>query len=73
MRDGVAGFFGASTLPAFRRRGVQTALLRARMERAREAKCDLAVCLAQPGSSSGRNATRLGFQVLYTRVKFESR
>jgi len=73
LRDGVAGFFGASTLPAFRRRGVQTALLRARMERAREAKCDLAVCLAQPGSSSGRNATRLGFQVLYTRVKFESR
>jgi hypothetical protein len=31
----------------------------------------LAVCLAQPGSSSQRNIVRRGFTVLYTRVKFE--
>ena len=71
MRDGVAGLFGASTLPAFRNRGVQTALLQARLKRADEAGCDIAVCLAQPGSSSQRNIVRQGFQVLYTRVKFE--
>lgn len=71
LRDGVAGLFGAGTLPEFRRRGVQTELLRVRMERGREARCDIAICLAQPGSSSQRNVMRRGFQVLYTRVKFE--
>jgi hypothetical protein len=71
IREGVAGLFGASTLPEFRNRGVQTALLEVRMARAMESKCDLAVCLAQPGSASQRNVMRKGFSVLYTRVKFE--
>jgi hypothetical protein len=71
IRDGVAGLFGASTLPAFRNRGVQTALLQARLDRAAEAHCDLAVCLALPGSISQRNVMRQDFSVLYTRVKFE--
>jgi GNAT superfamily N-acetyltransferase len=71
IRDGVAGLFGASTLPEFRKRGVQTALLHERLGRAAESGCDLAVCLAAPGSSSQRNIARLGFQALYTRVKFE--
>ena len=71
LREGLAGLFGASTLPAFRNRGVQTALLNARLARAAEAGCDLAVSLARPGSTSQRNIVRLGFVVLYTRVKFE--
>jgi len=71
IRDGVAGLFGASTLPAFRRQGVQAALLQTRMRRAAEVGCDLAVCLAQPGSTSQRNIVRQGFAVLYTRAKFE--
>jgi hypothetical protein len=71
IRDGLAGLFGASTLPAFRNRGVQTALLQARIARALDAACDLAVCLAQPGSASQRNVMRQNFSVLYTRVKFE--
>ena len=71
IRDGVAGLFGASTLSAFRKRGVQAALLHARMKRAAEVGCDLTVCLAQPGSTSQRNIVRQGFTVLYTRVKFE--
>lgn len=71
LRDAVAGLFGASTLPAFRKHGVQSALLHARLARAAEAGCDLAVCLARPGSTSQRNIVRSGFQVLYTRVKFE--
>jgi hypothetical protein len=62
MRDGVAGLFGASTLPAYRHRGLQTA---------RSAGCDLAVSLALPGSASERNIARHGLQTLYTRVKFE--
>src|SRR5271168_4208285 len=71
MRDGVAGLFGASTLPEFRNRGLQTALLQVRLERARAAGCDLAVSLARPGGASERNIARQGLQTLYTRVKFE--
>jgi GNAT superfamily N-acetyltransferase len=71
LRGDVAGLFGASTLPDFRRRGVQTALLQVRLRRAAEAGCEMAVSLAQPGSVSQRNIMRQGFQVLYTRVKFE--
>jgi hypothetical protein len=71
LRDGVAGLFGAGTLPEFRKCGVQTELLRVRLERSRAAGCELAVCLAAPGSSSERNVMRRGFQVLYTRAKFE--
>ncbi len=71
MRDGVAGLFGASTLPAFRNCGLQTALLQVRLERARAANCDMAVSLARPGSASERNIARHGLQTLYTRIKFE--
>jgi GNAT superfamily N-acetyltransferase len=71
LRGRIAGLFGASTLPDFRKRGVQTALLHARLKRAAEAGCTLAMSLAQPGSRSQRNITRFGFQTLYTRVKFE--
>jgi GNAT superfamily N-acetyltransferase len=70
-RGRIAGLFGASTLPAYRKRGVQTALLETRMARAAELGCELAMSLAQPGSASQRNITRLGFRTLYTRVKFE--
>jgi GNAT superfamily N-acetyltransferase len=72
LRGKTAGFFGAGTLPEFRNRGVQTALLHTRMRRAAESGCDLAVSLALPGSHSQRNITRIGFRTLYTRVKFES-
>jgi len=71
LRDGIAVLFGASTLPGYRKRGVQTALLESRIARAAEYGCDLAVCLAQHGSTSQRNVMRRGFSVLYTRVKFE--
>ena len=66
---GVGGLFGASTLPAFRRRGVQTALLAARLAWAREQACDVAVSITQPGSISQRNIERFGFRVAYTRTK----
>jgi GNAT superfamily N-acetyltransferase len=65
----VGGLFGASTLPAYRRRGVQRALLEARIEWARARGCDLAVSMAQPGSASHRNIERFGFRIAYTRTK----
>jgi len=59
---------GGATL-AFR--GVQTALLRRRLDRAKELGCELAMSIAVPGSVSQRNMARVGFQTLYTRIKFE--
>jgi GNAT superfamily N-acetyltransferase len=68
-RGGVCGLFGASTLPEFRGRGVQTALLQARIAWAAAQGCDLAVSITQPGSTSHRNMERQGFRVAYTRTK----
>ncbi|HLZ41466.1 MAG TPA: GNAT family N-acetyltransferase [Candidatus Sulfotelmatobacter sp.] len=59
---------GAGTLAAYRGRGLQTALLRARMAAAFEAGCEFAVVVTQGGSTSQRNAERLGFQVAYSKV-----
>ena len=70
IHQGVASFGGAGTLPEFRNRGVQRALLLARIALAAESGCDLAMVAANPGSGSQRNVERLGFQVVYTRTKF---
>ncbi|MDD7939061.1 GNAT family N-acetyltransferase [Actinomycetospora lutea] len=66
--EGIAQFAGAGTAPAHRRRGVQSALLAARLADARAAGCDVAVIVTQPGSRSHRNAQRRGFDLLYTRA-----
>ena len=71
IRGKIAGLFGASTLPDFRKRGVQTALLKLRLRRAAQLGRALAMSIALPGSISQRNMARAGFQTLYTRVKFE--
>ncbi|AUX38882.1 GNAT family acetyltransferase [Sorangium cellulosum] len=64
----VALFCGAATLPAWRRRGVQTALLRARLADARAAGCEVAAVTTEPGSRSQLNVTRQGFALLYARA-----
>jgi GNAT superfamily N-acetyltransferase len=63
----VAQFSGAGTLPRFRRRGVQTALLRARLMDAAAAGCTIGVVVTQPGSKSQQNVQREGFALLYAR------
>ncbi|BBY50066.1 GNAT family acetyltransferase [Mycolicibacterium arabiense] len=68
MTDGIAQLTGAATAPAFRRRGVQAALLAARLRDAAAAGCDLAVVTTAPGSTSQKNVQRKGFQLLYTRA-----
>jgi ribosomal protein S18 acetylase RimI-like enzyme len=64
----LAQLCGASTLPAHRRRGVQTALLRARLRDAAAAGCELALVTTLPGSRSQQNVQRQGFELLYTRA-----
>lgn len=70
LRNGVAGLLGSSTLPEYRRRGIQSALIGVRLEDARAAGCDLAMSMTLPGSGSQRNLERQGFRVVYTRTKF---
>lgn len=66
--EGVAQMTGAATAPAHRRRGVQTALLAARLADAAAAGCDIAVVTTQPGSKSQENVQRRGFELLYARA-----
>jgi hypothetical protein len=68
MADGVAILCGASTLPAFRRRGVQTTVLRTRLQDAQRAGCEYAIVTVQPGSKSHQNVQREGFSLLYSRA-----
>jgi GNAT superfamily N-acetyltransferase len=68
IAEGVAQLTGAATAPAHRRRGVQTALLSARLQFAARAGCDIAVVTTQPGSKSQQNVQRRGFHLLYTRA-----
>ena len=66
IHNGLAGLMAAGTLPAFRKRGVHTALLYARLAAATKAGCDLAMIHTRPGAESQRNVLRAGFQMVYT-------
>ena len=63
-----AMLFGAATRERFRRRGVQSALMIARLAIAREAGCRYVAVHSRPDVATGRNALRLGFRTLYTKV-----
>ncbi len=69
--DDICILAGASTKPEFRNRGAQNALLSARLDLAKRAGCELAMMCAAPGSQSQKNAQRNGFQIAYTRIKWQ--
>ena len=69
-RGRIAALYIASTLPPFRGRGVQAALLHARLAAARAAGCALAVVMARPGNTSARNTERAGFRLAFTKATF---
>lgn len=58
--DHIGYLASAATIPAGRRRGVQTALVRARMADAMGAGCELVAALATPNSTSAKNMQRAG-------------
>ena len=70
IHGGVALLAGASTIPRWRERGGQRALLEARLRFAVEQGADLAMMAAAPGGGSQRNAERRGFRIAYTRTKW---
>ncbi len=67
----VAMLAGASTIPEGRNQGAQNALLAARLGFAAKHGCTLAIMGAAPGSQSQRNAQKNGFQIAYTRTKWQ--
>jgi hypothetical protein len=68
LDQGLAQLCGAGTLPEFRGRGMQKALLARRLFDAKAAGCDLAVVTTAPGSRSQANVMQRGFALLYTRA-----
>jgi len=64
----IAHLYIASTTPAFRGRGVQGALLRARLAEATRSGAILASVTARAASASARNAERAGFRLAYSTV-----
>ncbi len=66
----IGALCAAAVLPAARGRGVHHALLETRLAAARALRCETAMVVAQPGTSSHRNAERAGFTVAYPRAKY---
>ena len=69
--DATAALFGLAVAPRWRRRGVQTALMRERLRIARERGARIATIGFRPGaeaSGTERTARRVGFEVAYTKV-----
>ncbi len=60
--------FGTTTLEKFRNRGLQRALMIARLTAAQQSNCKYVTIGSKPDSPTGRNALRLGFQVAYTKA-----
>jgi GNAT superfamily N-acetyltransferase len=68
IRGGLAILYADGTVPRFRRLGLQSALIRERVNLAIREGCDLATASTMPGAISQRNYERLGFRVVYTKV-----
>ena len=70
--SGLATLFADSTIAPFRRAGLHSELISARLNEALAQGCDLATASTLPGSNSQRSYERLGFEVVYTRVTLVS-
>lgn len=71
--DDVATLGGMSTIPSGRGRGVQGALIRHRLARARAAGCSLATTMTIVGGASERNVQRYGFRPTHVRQTWVGR
>jgi GNAT superfamily N-acetyltransferase len=68
VRGAQATLYAASVLPAFRRRGVQTAMIAERLRLALGRGAEFATITSDPDGPTERNARRLGFVSCYTRL-----
>ncbi|MBD3917419.1 GNAT family N-acetyltransferase [Paenibacillus sp. PR3] len=72
MHNSTASLTFAATIPAFRKRGLQTAFLHKRCYDAAIAQCDLVVSQAAYASISQNNMERAGLRIGYTRAVWTS-
>lgn len=72
IEDDIASCALAATLPEFRRRGLQSALLHARLHEAYKAGCQLVGAQAASGSVSQHNMERAGLRIAWTRTLWTS-
>ena len=68
LHDGVATLSGTGVREAFRGRGLQAALIHARLAWAAAQGCTLAATSTLPATPSQRNMERLGFRIAYPKV-----
>ncbi len=71
IHDDICMLAGASTIVSGRNQGAQTALLEDRLQFAASKGCTLAIMGAAPGSQSQTNAQKNGFNIAYTRTKWQ--
>jgi hypothetical protein len=65
---GVGLLANSATVPAFRQRGCQTALIRRRLADAAEQGCELVAAQCAFGGASQRNLERAGLRIAYTKA-----
>lgn len=68
VRGEVLYLFGDATLVPFRRRGLHSALIQARLAWGGEQGCKVASASTLPGSESQRHYVRAGFRIAYTKM-----
>ncbi|WP_404460603.1 GNAT family N-acetyltransferase [Sutcliffiella horikoshii] len=71
VKNDVATLAASATVPEFRNKGVQTALIQKRMQQATDKGCRYLVGQAAFGSVSQKNMERAGLNVAYTNVVWE--
>ncbi len=69
IADGIAILSGDGVLPRFRGRGLQKALIRARLAFAKARGCDVACASTAPSTPSQRAYEACGFRVAYPKVE----
>ncbi|THE10742.1 N-acetyltransferase [Bacillus timonensis] len=67
-KNGIGTLASATTLPEYRNSGIQTALIKRRMQNAMEQDCSLLVGQARFGSVSQNNMERVGMRIGYTKA-----
>jgi GNAT superfamily N-acetyltransferase len=63
-----ASLAAGATMPQFRGKGCQMALIQQRITDAAEAECTLVVTQERAGTASQRNMERVGLRVAYTKA-----
>lgn len=69
LNDNIASLFATSVQPAYRKRGLQTAMLDWRLRFAKTYGARIATIETDPDSDSQRNVERMGFRLAYVAVQ----